>query len=62
MANYGSKTLGNGAASDATAQNNRFLGGHSTHRNRGVPFQVLADAFATEDEELEPEPEWFDFL
>ncbi len=31
-------------------------------RRRAIPFRVLADAFATEDEELAPEPDWADYL
>ncbi len=30
-------------------------------RRRRIPFRMLADAFAAEDEELAPEPEWNDF-
>jgi len=31
-------------------------------RCRSIPLRVLLDAFATEDEDLAPEPEWFDFV
>lgn len=34
----------------------------STTRRRSIPFHVLADAFATVDEELAPEPDVADFL
>lgn len=31
-------------------------------RRRCIPFRMLADAFGTEDEELEPEPDYNDFV
>lgn len=33
----------------------------SATRRRSIPFRMLADAFATVDEELAPEPDWADF-
>ncbi len=38
------------------------LGSPGAARRRVIPFRVLADAFATEDEELAPEPDWADYL
>jgi hypothetical protein len=35
--------------------------GRSATRRRSIPFHVLADAFATVDEELTPEPDRADF-
>ncbi len=35
---------------------------HSPGRcRRTIPFRVFADAFATQDEEWAPEPDWADF-
>ncbi len=33
----------------------------AARRRRSIPFRMLADAFATVDEELEAEPDWADF-
>lgn len=34
----------------------------TTVRRRSIPFRMLADAFGTEDEELDPEPDRADFV
>ncbi len=47
---------------DAPPQSAGPVGIPAAARRRSIPFRMLADAFGTEDEELEPEPDYADFV
>lgn len=38
------------------------LANRAPARRRSIPFRMLADAFGTQDEELDPEPDYADFV